>query len=263
MYLFYRYGFYKIPQYKSNSNGTQGQSVPLYINKLRKNGFNVSDSPTTKRYIAYHHWHNAILLNAHNIRKDGKPMKIPLKISSSIATSIDIPKSDLLSGGEAFNIPNQSEAHIGAFYDELQSEISAETSFTNIKNKTKTLKGLNNNISIKEILEEEKEMTFSVKKLVLEKVAASEKALELERQHKALLRERAAKKRRLREAISKSDILVQNRLRELQGKLTAIRKRHRSMKEKIKTLRDKYKLLLPKPRGMISVSTVMIAEAIS
>jgi hypothetical protein len=208
LYLFYRYGFYQIPQFKTTSTGAKGQLVQSYIKKLRKHGFNVSESIVTRRYIAYHHWHKAILLNAHNIRKEGQPMKIPLKISSSIAASIDIPKRDMLEGGDYFNIPSQNEALIRAVYDDLISESTAETCFSNVMSLSKILKSLDNNTSIQELLNEDERVKYSTKKRVLEKIADHENAQEIERQHKSILRKRAEKKRKLEEAISNSHTLV-------------------------------------------------------
>lgn len=91
---------------------------------LVKHNYKIEDHDTKRVYIAYHHWHEDILLEVYKSTPEGSRFMIPLKISKEMASRINLPNAYRIEGSLYWNIPTQNTQLISTCFNACDSVVS-------------------------------------------------------------------------------------------------------------------------------------------
>lgn len=189
----------------------------------------MEDHNKARRYIAYHHWHEAILKEAYQNGLNGVSYKIPYKINKTLKDVVGLEDASKVGGGLYWNIPTQNLDLITATFNECKMEIDATKIYQDIINELKINKSLDNNTTAENLLNNKTGLTLRLKKLVRDKLHENEVEEEKEKLKRISMREKIQKRKR-------TQLLFDNSAAPVKKKLKLMSKKIRRLKLKLNTL---------------------------
>jgi len=205
----------------------------------------MQDHNEHRRYIAYHHWHKAILKKAYQNGLNGESSKIPYQIDKTLKDSVGLEDASKVKGGLYWNIPTQNLNLIETTFNECIMEITANKICNDIKNEFKINKALDNSTTTEKLLNDKTDLSFRLKKFVKDKLHENEIEEEKEKQKRISLREKVKKRKRIQllfdncaDPVKKKIKLMSKKIRRLKLKLNTLQLENRVYKNTFNIIDD-------------------------